>query len=107
MTSSPSSKRQKTTSTSPSPPYELLYWPDIPGRAEHIRLCFEATSTPYTDLCNASKANMPHLLSQISDKNTGDSQNPPPLAPPILRHGDLLISQTPNILLHYPELDVE
>lgn len=43
---------------------------------------------------------MPALLSLISDQNTGDNKNPPPLAPPILRHGDLLISQTPNILLY-------
>lgn len=30
--------------------------------------------------------------------NLGDAANPPPYAPPILKHGDLLISQTPNIL---------
>lgn len=43
---------------------------------------------------------MPQLLSLISDKNTGDAANPPPLAPPVLRHGDVVISQTPNILLY-------
>ncbi|KAL2040637.1 hypothetical protein N7G274_006616 [Stereocaulon virgatum] len=103
MPPSPASKRQKTTSSSsssPEPPYELLYWPGIPGRGEHIRLCFEATRTPYTDVVNASKSNMPQLTSLISDTNIGDATNPPPLAPPVLRHGKLLVSQTPNILLY-------
>ena len=102
MTSTLASKSQKTTSSSggEGAPYELLYWPGIPGRGEYVRLCFEATSTPYTDVCNASKSNMSQLISLISDKNTGDETNPPPLAPPVLRHGDLLVSQTPNILLY-------
>ena len=96
--SAPASKRQKTSSS--SPPYELLYWPGIPGRGEHVRLCFEETGTPYTDVCNADKARMQELLSLISDKNTGDLLNPPTLAPPFLRHGDVIISQTPNITLY-------
>lgn len=97
--SPPASKRQKTSSST-SAPYELLYWPGIPGRGEHIRLCFEETGTPYKDVCNAGKGGMKDLTSLISDKNTGDATNPPPLAPPILRHGDLTISQTPNIVLY-------
>jgi glutathione S-transferase len=81
-------------------PYELLYWPGMPGRGEHIRLAFEATGTPYTDVSNASKDGIQSILAQISDKNIGDKANPPPLAPPILKHGELIISQTPNILLY-------
>lgn len=91
-----SSKRQKTDD---SAPYELIYWPSVPGRGEHIRLAFEATSTPYTDVSNQS-GKPDAVLEQISPSNTGDDHNPPPLAPPILRHGDVLISQTPNILLY-------
>jgi len=97
--SSPTSKRQKTTST--PPPYELLYWPGIPGRGEHVRLCFEETGTPYTDICNAdTPTGMKDLTTLISDKNTGDKFNPPPLAPRMLKHGDLLIAQTANIALY-------
>lgn len=92
--SAPASKRQKTS------PYELLYWPGIPGRGEFIRLCFEETGTPYEDVCNADKSRMKELTSLISGENTGDATNPPPFAPPVLRHGDLLISQAPNILLY-------
>jgi glutathione S-transferase len=62
-------------------------------------MALEATGTPFIDVCveaNDQKA----VLEQISTSNKGDDINPPPLAPPILRHGDMLISQTPNILLY-------
>jgi glutathione S-transferase len=43
---------------------------------------------------------MDQVVAQIDSNNVGDDINPPALAPPILRHGDLLTSQTPNILLY-------
>lgn len=93
------SKRQKTSSNS-NAPYELLYWPTIPGRGEPIRLCFEETGTPYTDVCNQTKDGMKSLKAQIDPSYVGEGSNLPHLAPPVLRHGDLLISQLPNILLY-------
>ena len=96
MSASPPAKRAKTESA----PYELIYWPSIPGRGEHIRLCFEATNTPYTDVANTTSAGVQAVLAQISAKNLGSGSNPPPLAPPVLKHGDLLLSQTSNILLY-------
>ncbi|KAL9127466.1 MAG: hypothetical protein Q9217_003666 [Psora testacea] len=95
MSTATPSKRQKT-----DVPYELIYWPSLPGRGEPIRLCFEATSTPYTDVSNRTEAGVQAVLEQISKSNLGSGSNPPPLAPPILRHGDLLLSQLPNILLY-------
>ncbi|OAL35169.1 hypothetical protein AYO20_05646 [Fonsecaea nubica] len=101
-----SSKRQKTgaetaSETGDSLPYKLIYWPSIPGRGEHIRLAFEATGTPYIDVANKTDAGVNAVMAQISDKNIGDDNNPPPLAPPILQHGDdILLSQTPNILAY-------
>ncbi|KAF2966031.1 hypothetical protein GQX73_g7564 [Xylaria multiplex] len=80
-------------------PYELIYWPGIPGRGEFIRLALEEGGADYTDTAHTGKG-MDETLVQIDGKNIGDDNNPPPLAPPILRHGDLLISQTPNILLY-------
>ncbi|KAH9886385.1 glutathione S-transferase domain-containing protein [Xylariomycetidae sp. FL2044] len=80
-------------------PYELIYWPGIPGRGEHIRLAFEEAGAEYSDTAHMEKG-MDKVQEQISEKNVGDDFNPPPLAPPILRHGDLLISQTPNILFY-------
>lgn len=96
MASPPSAKRQKSCKDAP---YELLYWPGIPGRGEHIRLALEEAGASYTDAAHA-KDGMSIVLAQISAENVGDALNPPPLAPPILKHGDLLISQTPNILLY-------
>ena len=112
-TATRNNKRQKT-STEDLQPYELIYWPGIPGRGEHIRLAFEETNTAYTDICNASDDGIRAVIGQISDKNHGDDSNPPPLAPPILRHGDLTLSQTPSILLYLgprlglvPSIDVD
>lgn len=87
------SKRQKQD------PYELVYWPTLPGRGEHIRLAFEEAGVPYSDTAHIDHG-VNQVLAQISDKNTGDDHSPPSFAPPILKHGDLTISQTPNILLY-------
>lgn len=92
-----SSKRQRT---SKDEPYQLIYWPGIPGRGEHVRLAFEEAGANYSDVSNESKDGIKAVLSQISDKNVGDEHNPPVLAPPILKHGELCISQTPNILMY-------
>lgn len=106
---SPSAKRTKTSKDTP---YDLLYWPGIPGRGEHIRLLLEEASATYTDTATTGDASS--ILAQISDSNTGDASNPPPFAPPMLRHGELLISQLPNILMYLgqrhgmaPKLDGE
>lgn len=87
------SKRQKTE------PYHLIYWPGMPGRGELIRIAFEEAGVEYTDTAHQENP-MEEVLKQISDKSIGDEHNPPGFAPPFLKHGDLLISQTPNILLY-------
>ncbi|KAF4552189.1 Hypothetical protein D9617_11g010380 [Elsinoe fawcettii] len=99
----PQSKRQKTETQ-----YELLYHPGIPGRGEFIRLAFEAAGVPYSDIANEDKSNYKVVQAICSSDGTGDEDgNPPPFAPPALkiqgagRDGeDLVISQTPNILLY-------
>ena len=101
------SKRQRTSNT--SEPYELLYWPGLPGRGEHIRLAFEASGTPYTDVTNEDKdSGMKTLLSYIKPSaDSTDEHNPPPFAPPFLRHGSFVLAQTPSILLYLgPKLDL-
>lgn len=80
-------------------PYDLIYWHVIPGRGEHIRLCFVEAGVRYSDTA-FNEGGMDTLHAYISENNTGDERNPPPLAPPILKHGDLVISQTPNILMY-------
>lgn len=96
MASAQPSKRQKSAK---DVPYELIYWPSAPGRGEHIRLALEEAGASYTDTAHQTDG-MNVVLSQIDTKNLGDAFNPPPLAPPILKHGDLTISQTTNILLY-------
>ena len=98
-------KRQRTSSS--TEPYELYYWPGIPGRGEHVRLAFEEAGVAYKDVSNDTKDGIKAITEKISEKNIGEGSNPPPLAPPILRHGDLMISQTSNILFYLgPQLDL-
>ena len=95
------SKRQRTTGDADA--YELLYWPGIPGRGEHVRLAFEATGTSYIDVCNTTPEGTKSLVALIKadpSAPVSDEHNPPPLAPPLLRHGSLLLSQTPSILAY-------
>lgn len=83
--------------------YELIYWAGIPGRGEYIRLALEEAGASYSDTAygfDASNAQPNEVLSRIDPSHTGDASNPPHLAPPILKHGDLVINQTPNILLY-------
>ena len=96
MTSIQPAKRQKSSKDAS---YELIYWPGIPGRGEHIRLALEEAGASYTDTAHIKDGGKT-VLSQIDAKNLGGEHNPPPLAPPILKHGDLTIAQTPNILLY-------
>ncbi|KAK4083881.1 uncharacterized protein Triagg1_1543 [Trichoderma aggressivum f. europaeum] len=88
----PEAKRVKTE-------YELIYWPGIPGRGEVVRLLFEEAGVGYIDTAKADKA-APTVLSYMAAKNLGDDKNPAVFAPPVLKHGDLVINQLPNILLY-------
>ncbi|RDW70368.1 putative glutathione S-transferase-containing protein [Coleophoma crateriformis] len=94
---SPQTKRQKS---SKDVPYELIYWPGLPGRGEHIRLALEEAGAEYSDTAFSGDSAVQTVLGYISDTNLGDALNPPVLAPPILKHGELIINQTPNILLY-------
>ncbi|KAH7144491.1 putative glutathione S-transferase family protein [Dactylonectria estremocensis] len=94
--SSPDAKRLKTDDDAA---YELIYWPGIPGRGEFVRLLFEEAGVSYTDHARED-GDVSVALKYISAENIGDASNPPILAPPILKHGDLIINQLPNILLY-------
>ena len=92
-------KRQCTDAAAADPPFELFYWPGIPGRGEHVRLAFEATGTPYVDVCNETPDGTQSLVAFIRATDPpGAAAEPPPFAPPVLRHGAALFSQTPSIL---------
>lgn len=97
MSGSPSHKRLK--STKDAEPYTLIYWPGMPGRGEHARLLLEEAGAEYTDVAQ-KPGGVKEVLALIDPESTGDDVNCPVCAPPILKHGDLIINQTPNIVLY-------
>ncbi|TWU71442.1 hypothetical protein ED733_002961 [Metarhizium rileyi] len=95
--SEPDTKRVKTSDEAP---YELIYWPNFPGRGEFVRLLFEEAGVSYVDTAKAGDDAASTVLHLTSPDNKGDAINPPSFACPALKHGDLRLSQTPNILLY-------
>ncbi|KAI0012376.1 glutathione S-transferase protein-like protein [Xylariaceae sp. FL0662B] len=79
-------------------PYELIYYTGVPGRGEHVRLMFEEAGAPYEDTqflsFDKARETVTHWL------GAGGHGNPKYFAPPLFKHGDLVMSQTPNILLY-------
>ena len=79
--------------------YELYYWPHIPGRGEFVRLALEEGGADYVDVARkpegegGGRPSVQRMLETAPDGHT-------PYAPPILKAGKLLISQTANILLY-------
>jgi glutathione S-transferase len=79
--------------------YQLVYWPGIQGRGEFVRLALEAAGAPYVDVARGSAdagKGVPALMALL--QNRGLSR--PPLAPPILVDGKLVVAQTAAILLY-------
>jgi glutathione S-transferase len=73
------------------PPYDLWYWPGIPGRGEFVRLALEAGGIAYRD--RAREEGSGALVRDMAAR-----EQEPPFAPPYLVAGDLCIAQTANIL---------
>jgi glutathione S-transferase len=74
--------------------YELYYQPSIQGRGEFIRLALEDAGADYVDVARDPNFGRPGIMKFLEDP----SLEHPPFAPPFLRAGKLLISQTANIL---------
>jgi glutathione S-transferase len=74
--------------------YELYYQPSIQGRGEFIRLALEDAGADYVDVARDPNFGRPGIVKILEDP----SVERPPFAPPFLRAGKLLISQTANIL---------
>jgi glutathione S-transferase len=82
------------------PAYELFYWPSIQGRGELVRLAFEAAGTPYVDVARLpeKKGGGPKAVQAILEEAA--AAGVPAFAPPVLRHGTVIMAQTAAIL-HY------
>jgi glutathione S-transferase len=76
--------------------YELFYWPGIQGRGEFVRLVLEEAGAEYVDVARESGRGMG--MTAMTKLLAATDLEQPPFAPPILRSGKLLISQTANIL---------
>ncbi|MGD0676468.1 MAG: glutathione S-transferase family protein [Polyangiaceae bacterium] len=76
-------------------PYELYYWPGIQGRGEFVRLAFEDAGAPYADVARTATG-MREMMALLRGERPGLF----PFAPPFLKHGNLVVAQTANILAY-------
>ena len=74
--------------------YQLYYQPSIQGRGEFIRLALEECGADYVDVARDPNFGRPGIMKFLEDP----SLEHPPFAPPFLKAGKLLLSQTANIL---------
>src|SRR2546426_7119412 len=74
---------------------ELYYWPTIQGRGEFVRLLLEETGADYVDVARA-RGGMAAMMRFLEGKEPG----PLPFAPPFVKVGDAVVSQTANILAY-------
>lgn len=83
-----------------SDPYELIYWHMIPGRAEFVRLLFEEAGEEYVDVARRAEEKDGTGAECVRRYVTGEAPgSAATYAPPILRVGTLVLSQTANICL--------
>ena len=73
--------------------YELCYHASNPGRGEFVRLALEEARADYVDVAREPGGTeaMTRLMQDASNARA-------PFAPPFLRHGDVIVGQTANIL---------
>jgi len=79
--------------------YELYYWDGLQGRGEFVRLALEEARAEYIEVARGEETDglgTSKLLEVMSSKTEAH----PPFAPPFLKDGPLLISQTANILFY-------
>jgi glutathione S-transferase len=75
-------------------PIELYYWPGIPGRGEFIRLMLEDAGVGYVDVARERKNGLQAMMRFVE----GDEAGALPLAPPFVRVGETVVSQTAGVL---------
>lgn len=75
-------------------PIELYYWPGIPGRGEFVRLLLEDAGAAYVDVARERKTGMAAMMRFLEGREPGAL----PFAPPFVKVGNTVVSQTANIL---------
>jgi len=74
---------------------ELFYWPTIQGRGEFVRLLLEEAGADYVDVAR-TKGGMAAMMRILEGKGRGAL----PFAPPFVKVGDVIVSQTANVLAY-------
>jgi glutathione S-transferase len=82
----------------PASPYELYYWPGLPGRGEMVRLALEDAGVDWVDVARDKPVDDGGGYHTIVEVLQRTDIYPPPFAPPILRVGDRWLSQAAVIL---------
>lgn len=80
-------------------PYQLHYWPSIPGRGEFVRLALEAAGAPYVDVARGNEEGGMGIAAMQRFLEGPDVARPP-FACPFLVDGKKVIGQTAAILLY-------
>jgi len=78
-------------------PYELYYWPMIQGRGELVRLALEDVGVQYIDVARLAtdRGGGPQAIMKMLEGAGGGGRH---FAPPLLKAGDEVVSQTACIL---------
>lgn len=79
-----------------SQPYELYYWPEIPGRGEFVRLVLEDAGVAYVDVGRQSRRDGGGTEAVVAYW-AGKREGHPAFAPPVLKQGDFVLAQTAAI----------
>eukprot|EP01084_Bolivina_argentea_P199589 341493_1 len=87
------SKDEDAESKESDPEYELYYWKGIGGRGTPIRLCLAICGVTWTEKFREG-------IDTVMGPNINGFPN---FAVPILKHGDIIISQTPAICVYVME----
>jgi len=75
-------------------PIELYYWPGIQGRGEFVRLLLEDGGAAYVDVARDRKNGLRAMLGYLEGEQPGAL----PFAPPFVKVGNVVVSQTANVL---------
>ncbi|EFJ44478.1 hypothetical protein VOLCADRAFT_95137 [Volvox carteri f. nagariensis] len=83
--------------------WELIYWPGVKGRGEYVRLVFEEAGVPYVDVAvkGAPESQNPEGMQSVIDFTwKGGNTGFPVRAPPAIRRGDFVLSNTPVVMAY-------
>ncbi len=76
-------------------PIELYYWPTIQGRGEFVRLLLEEAGADYVDVAR-TKGGIAAMMRLLGGEEPGAL----PFAPPFVRIGAAVVSQTAHVLAY-------